>query len=141
MIQLRENDFKYVMQDLSHIYIGGRMSYEEVGEQYDTPSRLKSAIYRVVIDEAELTTPVGEHLLTLTPNTKTYLMYKQLAAKIKVAFMEQKVDKKGIKREEYVSRVYAFEELANDNFLRDYEGEFLVQEIIFSKRRLMSLAV
>lgn len=141
MIQLRENDFKYVMQDLSHIYIGARTSYEEIGEQYDTPSRLKSAIYRVVIDEVPLTTTVGEHLLTLAPKTKTYLMYKQLSAKVKIAFMEQKVDKKGIKREEYVSRVYAFEELAKDNFLRDYEGEFLIQEVSFNKRRLMSLAV
>lgn len=141
MIQLRENDFKYVMQDLSHIYIGARMSYEEIGEQYDTPSRLKSAIYRVVIDEVSLTMTVGEHLMKLMPDTKTYIMYSQLGAKVKVAFMEQKADKKGIKREEYVSRIYTFKELADDNFLRDYEGEFLIQEVTFNKRRLMSLAV
>lgn len=141
MIQLRENDFKYVMQDISHVYIGGRISYEDLGEQYDTPSKLKSAIYRIVIDETDLSMSVGEHLLLLQPNTKSFLMYKQLAVKIKIGFLEKKVDKKGIEREEYVSRIYSVEQLVEDNFLHEHKDEYVIQEVSFGKRKLMSLAV
>lgn len=141
MIQLRENDFKYVMQDISHVYIGARITYEELGEEYDTPSRLKSAIYRCIIDEVSLDTQVGEHLLMLEPKTKSYLVYHQLAVQIKVGFLEKKTDKKGNEREEYVSRVYTIDELMKEEYFKQFPDEYVIQEISFSKRKLMSLAV
>jgi hypothetical protein len=141
MIELRENDFKYVLQDISHIYIGARMNYEEVGEHYDTPARLKSAIYRVIIDDVDLETPICEHLLKLEPKTKSYLVYQQLAVKIKIGFLNQKTDNKGVKREEYVTKIYTIQQLAEDNFLREHPNEYVIQELSFHKRKLMSLAV
>ena len=140
-MELRENDFKYVIQDFSHVYIGARMTYEEVGEDYDTPSKVKSAIYRFVLDEYDLEEPICKHLIELPQKSKTYLMYKQLDVKIKVGFFEKKMDKKGVEREEYVSRMYSIKELVEDSALKENLESYIIQEISFSKRKLMSLAV
>lgn len=141
MIEFRENDFKYVMQDIGHIYIGARMTYEEVGEHHDTPSKVKSAIYRCIMDETDLETTIGEHLFRIQHKSKSYYVYQQLAVKIKMAFLEKKLDKKGMEREEYVIKTYSIDDFVSENFLVDCPYEYFVQEISFSKRKLMSLAV
>ena len=141
MIQLRENDFKYVIQDISHVYIGVRMNYEEVGEHYDTPARLKSAIYRCIMEETPLDTLICDHLPAIEKGSKSYYVYHQLGAKIKVGFFVKKVDKKGREREEYVGKKYSFDDFIQEKKLHDPENHYIIQEISFSKRKLMSLAI
>lgn len=140
-MELREQDFKYVMQDLSHVYIGCRFSFEQAGEAYDLPSKFKAAIYRIVIDEFPLEDMIGEHLIDLSKKSRTYIMYKQLEVKIKVCFATKKVDKKGNEREEYESKIYSIDEIIDDDRLKNPEEDYVIQEMSFSKRKLMALAV
>lgn len=140
-MEFRENDFKYVMQDISKIYIGARLTYKELGDHYDTPSKIKSVIYRVVIDELDLDTMLCEHLLNLDPKSRTYMMYEQMKATFKILFLQQKTDKKGNVKEEYVTKMYSLEELVSDEKLHGEDTSFVLQEICVSKRRLMGLAL
>jgi len=140
-MELRENDFYYVMQDTSHIYVGARITYFDLGEHHDTPLKLRSAIYRVIINEFSLEDRVSDHLLDLTPSTKTYMIYDQLAVKIKVCFFQKKVDKKGRECEEYISKTYSIKELTEDAFLKEYPESYVIQELSFSKRKLLMLAI
>ncbi|MBE5869818.1 MAG: hypothetical protein E7294_00940 [Lachnospiraceae bacterium] len=141
MIKLRENDFKYVIQDISHVYIGARMNYEEVGEHYDTPARLKSAIYRCIMEETPIETLICDHLLAIKKGSKSYYVYHQLGAKIKVGYFVKKVDKKGREQEEYISRKYSFDDFMEEQSLWEKDNDYIIQEIYFSKRKLMSLAI
>lgn len=140
-MELRENDFKYVIQDFSHVYIGARLTFEELGEQYDTPSRLKETIYRSIMGEVELTDRICEHMLELDKKSRTYLMYSQLKAQIKVCFFKKQLDKNGVEQEAYESKNYTIDELMADSFLKEHKEAYVIQEFSFSKRKLMSLAV
>lgn len=140
-MEFRETDFKYVMQDISKVYIGARLTYRELGDQYDTPSKIKSVIYRVVIDEVDLDTMICEHLLTLDPKSRTYMMYEQMNATFKVLTRQEKLDKKGVLKEEYITKMYSLPELMGDVSLREENSSSVIQEICIKKRKLMGLAL
>ena len=44
---MNRNDFKYVIQDLSKVYIGANYTYEELQNEDDMPVKFKEAAFRV----------------------------------------------------------------------------------------------
>ncbi|MBP3459004.1 MAG: hypothetical protein J6K58_07330 [Lachnospiraceae bacterium] len=141
MIQLNENDYKYVIQDFSNYYIGARFSYKELAENDNTPGRFKDALYRVFYKETDQNMTIGEHLLQLDDSSMCYLAFSQLRIRIKVTALIQKADKKGNLKETYETKDYSL-----DDFLKEKENwedpqQYLIQEISFKKRHLMMMHV
>lgn len=141
MIQLNENDYKYVIQDFSNYYIGARFSYKELAENDNTPGRFKDALYRVFYKETDQNMTIGEHLLQLNDSSMCYLAFSQLRIRIKVTALIQKADKKGNLKETYETKDYSL-----DDFLKEKENwedpqQYLIQEISFKKRHLMMMHV
>lgn len=55
---MADQDFKYIIQDLTNIYLGARSTYEELMEDENVPHKLKEIIVRVMLTEvAPDTTP------------------------------------------------------------------------------------
>lgn len=141
MIQLNENDYKYVIQDFSNYYIGARFSYKDLAENDNTPGRFKDALYRVFYKETDQNMTIGEHLLQLNDSSMCYLAFSQLRIRIKVTALIQKADKKGNLKETYETKDYSL-----DDFLKEKENwedpqQYLIQEISFKKRHLMMMHV
>lgn len=139
-MEVAQQDFKYVIQDFSHVYFGGRCTYEELAEADDAPLQLKRVIRRVIKQEVPLETVVEEHLLTLTENSDSFLLYEQLKASIEVVFARQ-AEKKGKQEPEYESRTYTIRELLQDEALHGAQRDFLIREIHFKKLKLLSISV
>ena len=57
-----DRDFKYVIQDMSNIYIGARFSYGEMMEEEEVPYKLKKVIFRIFLQEVPEETTPENHL-------------------------------------------------------------------------------
>lgn len=138
-MQTDNQEFKYTIQDFSNVYFGGRVTYQELYEADDAPMPFKKYIHRVVVKEVPETMMVEEHLLTLTEEQESYLLYKQLKAKIEVVFFEEADDAKG--NTVYKSKTYFIEELVHAPELHGKEKNFIIREVHFKKLRLASLSL
>lgn len=141
-MELREQDFKYVMQNFSNVYIGARCTYEEAAEHMDMPSRLKTAIYRMVYGgEVSKQEMLSTHLLRLKEQDLAYLFYSQLKVQIKVLFIKTITDKKGVEKETTCEKLYTIEQFVHEEQLKEQNDQFIIQEISFKKIHLAALSV
>jgi len=139
-MEIAQQDFKYIIQDFSNVYFGGRTTYGELAEWDDTPLQLKKAIQRVIKREVPLETVVEEHLLGLKEDSDSFLLYKQLKVSIEVVFGDRFEEKDPINTT-YKSRTYSIEEFMRDSELHHGQREFLVREVHFRKLKLLSVSV
>ncbi len=136
-----ENDFKYVLQDFSNVYIGMRMTYKELAEADDTPQKLKTAIYQYMQSEMEQGIRLCDHMVFISEKSQSYMIYQQLRGKFKVMFPETVTDRKGNSRIEYREQICTIADLVKDVQLRDKISPEYILEFRCSKLRLGSLPV
>lgn len=136
-----QQDFRYVLQDFSNVYIGARLTYGELTEQDDTPQRLSSAVYRYLMSDGLQDTRICDHLMTLTDGSMPYMVYAQLKAEMKVVQPVTKIHKNGRKVTEYKMQTYPVTEFIENETLRQQIGPDQISEITFKKLHLMSLKV
>lgn len=136
-----ENDFKYVLQDFSNIYIGTRLTYGELVRMEDTPQRLKSAIYLYIYREVDAATRICDHLSTMKENSLSYMVFSQLKGQIKVVSQEMVTDKKGESKSQYRTETFSIADIVTNEELRSRVLPEQIKEYVFKKLRLMSLEV
>ncbi len=131
-----ERDFKYVMQDTSHVFMGGRMTYEDMMTWEDTPFKIKAIINKYFMDKGE--NGLAETITVLQQDDFRYQILKQLKIKIKAGTYQTKKNFLGKEEEKYVSKVYALDEYMK---LLDDEKKPATEEFIFSKLALMTFSL
>lgn len=140
MLETTDQDFKYLIQNFSNIFVGGRMTYEELADYDDTPLQLKKAIHRVVKREVPMQTMLCDHLLNLTEDSDCFLLYQQAKITIEVAFFRE-VETKKNKQTKYESKTYTFDQFVKAEELHGENKDFLIREIVFKKLRLATISV
>jgi len=136
-----ENDFKFVMQNFSDIFIGLRLTYKELAEAEDTPQKLKTAVYQYILSEVGEDTRMCDHVLKMGQDSKAYMVYSQLKGRFKVMLPVEIVDRKGRVRTEYREKILTVAQLVSDEQLKDQINPDYMMEFKFSKLHLGSLAV
>lgn len=136
-----ENDFKFVMQNFSDIFIGLRQTYGELADAEDTPQKLKTAIYMYIMAEAGENIRICDHILTIDEECKTYDVFSRLKGKFKVMVPVEITDRKGKTRTEYREKNLTIKELVEDAELKMQINPEYMMEYKFSKLHLGSLAV
>ena len=136
-----DQDFKYVLQDFSNVYIGARLTYRQLTEQSDTPQRLSSAIFLYVFQNGLQDVRICDHLMQIEEKTMPCMIYMQLKAQIKVVEPVKKINKKGQESIEYKTRTYTAGEFIKNKELRQRIQPEQISEISFKKLHLMSLSV
>lgn len=131
-----ERDFKYVMQDTSHVFMGGRMTYEDMMVWEDTPFKIKAIINKYFMGKGE--NGLAETITVLQQDDFRYQILKQLKIKIKAGIYQTKKNFLGREEEKYVSKVYALDEYMK---LSDDEKKPITEEFIFSKLALMAFSL
>lgn len=129
-----ENDFKYLLEDFSTVYIGANYSYEEIMQLETAPIKFKEATVRIFAKDCDEKTTIASHLSTMKEQDKSYLLYRQLKVKIKVTQLK----KTG---KEYCSNHYTFDEFMNQYQKKAVNGECFVEEIVIKKLHLFGAAV
>lgn len=142
MFELKDSDYKYVLQDISNVFIGARFTYRDMMENEYVPSRFQDAVCRVFAKEAGEDTMLCDHLLCLGKESESYRGFSQLKIRIKVAVAEKKTDKSGKEILLYPAKDYELEGFMKRFCLPEGEREdILIQEISFKKRHLASMHI
>ena len=132
-------DFKYIVQDMTSIYVGARFTYGELIENEDVPHKLKEVIFRIFLKEvAEDTTPEN-HVFYLSPESASCGAYKKMKARFRMNVWEPAG--KGRKKAGYVSREYTLEEVLGNRDLMRKKDTTVVEEVRISKLGLQMILV
>lgn len=139
-MEIKDKDFKYVLQDFSKVYIGARLTYAEAADAEDTPAKLKSALYRLIYDKmVDRDETIEQHLRRISNEELAYLFYTQLNICIKAVKIDKSIDKKGREREKFITGDYSMKQFLENADIK--EGDVILQEISFSKINLGKLSI
>lgn len=141
MIQLGPDDYKYVIQDFSNVYVGANYTYGELVDSDDTPSRLADVVCRIFYREVDAQTKIADHLQAIKEDSACYMAFSQLRIQIKVTFVVNVQDKSGNCKEEYETKDYSLDAFMKEVRIQDNPDGYLIQELSFKKRHLMMMHV
>ncbi len=130
-----EDDFKYVMQDVSRYYFGARLSYDEILGEEMAPFKFKTILERYILKEIDKTTTLESHLYHLTEDSFEARVFKQLKARVRVSQY-----KKG-RTDLYTEKVYTINELTSFSAEEKEKAGFIVRELVVSKLALLAFSV
>ena len=81
---MENRDFKYVMHDLTNIYIGAKYTYDELMENDEVPFKFKVILSHCMLKEIAGNTTLENHLFFLKPTDESYMIFKQMKTRIKL---------------------------------------------------------
>ncbi|MBQ7781431.1 MAG: hypothetical protein IJ405_05330 [Lachnospiraceae bacterium] len=139
MTNMENRDYKYIMQDVSTIYLGARYTYEELTNEEEIPFKIKSLVNRYIKQELNgENLSLESHFFYMEPQGFAYQTYLQMKTKVKISILEEK---KGFSGK--VKKVYATQTMKLQDFVKIPPAEkekqgIMIQEISLSKLALMA---
>ena len=121
--EMADNDFKYILQDISNIYVGARSTYGELAENEDLPHKLREVIVRIILSEVAGDTTPENH-----------------QTRFRMSVWEE-ADGKKRKKSGYVNREYALDEVVDSAELHQKKDTIVVEEMRVSKLGLATVVV
>ncbi len=123
-----EQDFKYILQDLSKTMIGARFTYGELMEQERVPFKFQTIIDRLILPCLTEDMEIGEHLLHMTKEDKNFRIYVNLKTKVRYYTPS---DKGG-----FEMRTVTLQELTKA--AEHWDERAMIHEVILSNLALMA---
>ncbi len=136
---MENRDYKYIMQDVSTIYLGARYTYEELTNEEEMPFKIKSLVNRYIKQELNgENLSLESHFFYMEPQGFAYQTYLQMKTKVKISILEEK---KGFGGK--VKKVYTTQTMKLQDFVKIPPAEkekqgIMIQEISLSKLALMA---
>ena len=87
------DDFKYVIQDTGHVYLGKELTYQEILDKEDAPFKFKAIISAYVSKDTTVDVKLTDHIMTVQPDAFSYRIFQQLKMQIRFFYS---VDKKSL---------------------------------------------
>lgn len=140
-ISEQNNDFKYILNDNSYIYLGARFNYKELLQEDMVAFKLKTIISQYILKDVDEETTLESHFYYMKADSFAYKTYCELKVKIKVSIPVEKKNMMGKIKYVYKDKIYtlkAFEEL---NIANKKKLGFIVREIFISKLGILTFAV
>ena len=134
-----DDSFKYLLQDITNIYLGARYTYKELVEDEEhVPFKLQQVIYHYFLQEVDENTTPENHLFFLTRDSKSYEAYRKMKAVFRMSVYEN--GGKGrfgiIKKPGYVTKEYPLDEVVDSVELHQKMDTIIVEEVRISKMGL-----
>ena len=125
-------EFKAVIQDMTHIYVGAQMSVEELMSFEDVPFKVKAVFNKFFGEEGQRGQKICVCLGNINRDDFVYQVIKQLKLKFKVGFYSEKNGK----------TVYKSKTLTADEYLALHSSEekYFDEEIVFNKLALLAFS-
>ena len=136
---MENQDFKYVMQDMTNLYIGAKYSYEELMKLDEVPFKLKTILSHYMLREVAPETKIEDHIFYLTEQDMSYLVYKQMKARFRLSVWKDESD--GVKKPGYKSQVYRIGEIIGNKELMEKKDTIIVEEVHITKLGLMGVSI
>ena len=133
---MENKDFKYIIHDLTNVYIGTKFTYQELMDHEEVPFKLKMIISHYLLKEVGPSTRIEDHIFYLKETDLSYFVFRQMKARFRMNVWEEEGKNSG-----YKSRVYKIDEIVNNEDLKRKMDITIVEEMHVTKLGLMSVSV
>lgn len=135
-------DFKYIMSDVSKIYVGAEMSYAEICAHDFAPFKFIAVIEQYFYKEASPDMTLREHLLAMTKASLSYQTMRHLKVSLKMNIYSRVTDRRGRTKEKWlIDEVVGVEEYVGEESYHQYPEHAIVTELIVKKLPLMMFSL
>jgi hypothetical protein len=132
-------DYKHVIQDITNVYVGGRLSYGEMMDIDDIPFKLKTVFAHYMLKEVDKSTTLENHLFYIDKDSMSYMVYKKLKCKFLLNVFYE--DGHGKNEPGYhIDEFLTDEILDNEDIMANKDVTYLT-EVRISKLKLAGLQV
>lgn len=133
--------YKYVMSDTGSIYLGGKLSYEELLKNEMTPFKLKAIISQYILKESSAENTLESEFYFMKGEGFLYETYMQLKVRLKVMALEERRGLFGKAKRGYKERIIPLGDFANIETEEKKGMGAVVSEVIISRLAMMSFVV
>ena len=130
---MADRDYKHVVQDMTNVYIGGRLSYKEMLDMDEIPFKFKIILSRYILNEVASDTTVENHIFFIKKEDISYMIFKKLKAKFRLYIFDES-------RQSYVGKEYKIDEIVDDEFLHENMNTIFVEEMHIYKINLLGVS-
>lgn len=144
-VQADNRDYKYVMQDISTMYLGAKYTYDELIEEKDIPFKVKTLVNRFIGPELEKenlalkNVTLESHFYYMEGSGFAYQTYLQLKTKVKFSILQEKKGFGGKVKKQYTTKVMKLDEFVKMSPDEKEKQGVFIQEISMSKLALMGI--
>jgi hypothetical protein len=129
---MADRDYKHVVQDVTNIYIGGKLSYGEMLDLDEIPFKFKVILSHYILKEVSRETTIENHIFFMKKEDMAYMIFKKMKAKFRLYVFDE--DKKS-----YVGREYKIEDIVDDEYLHKKMDTIFVEEMHLYKINLLAV--
>lgn len=136
------NDFRYIMHDMTNLYIGAKHTYEELMDIDEVPFKFKVILSHYILKEIAGNTTIENHLFYMKQTDESYMIYKQMKAKFKLNVFYEDGHGKG--KPGYVQKVYKIQDIVEGPeaaLLHEKMNEIVVEEMHITKLGLLAVGI
>jgi len=129
-------DFKYVIQDVSKLYVGAKFTYQEMMDTDEIPFKFKAILSHYILKEVAGNTTPENHIFFIKDTDISYMVFKQMKIRFKLDFPVLKKDVW-----QYRSEYHTIDEIVHNEQWKERMDEIVVEEMMISKLQIMMMSL
>lgn len=136
-----KDDFKYIIQDTSHVYFGRELTYAEMMDKDDIPFKFKAIISAYITKDTGLDVKMTEHILKMADEEFSYRIFEQLRLTIRICYKEQKRSLGGKVKDKWVHKSCSLRQFCSEYRQKVNDGSVIIEDLSISKLALMAISI
>lgn len=136
-MEAESRDFKYVMQDVSRLYIGAKYTYQEMMDTDEIPFKFRAILSHYILKDVAGDTTPENHIFFMKDTDLSYMVYKQMKIRFKMDFPV--LSGKGTWQ--YRSEYHTIDEIIKNAQWKEHMDEIVVEELMISKLQIMMMSL
>lgn len=130
---MSDRDYKHVYQDMTNLYIGGKLSYAEILDIDEVPFKFKCILSHYITKEVASDTTIENHIFYMKPEDMSYMIYKKMKVKFRLYIFDHD-------KQSYVSKDLRIDEIVGDSYLYANKNTIFVEEMHVYKINMLSVS-
>ncbi len=132
-------DYKYIMQDTSNLYVGAKYTFGEILENDELNFKFRLIVEKYILPESSVGDSLETHLYYMEPDSFLVKLYDNLRARIKVNIIEEKKSLFGSTKKKYVTKTFKIHELVKMSTDDKEKCGMVIQELKVSKLAMLAI--
>lgn len=129
---MADKDYKHIIQDVTNLYIGGKLTYGELMDRDEIPFKFKTILSRYILKEVAADTTIENHIFFLKPEDVSYMIFKRMKIKFSLYVFDEAAGK-------YKRKELKTDEIVGNEYLHDNMNTIFVEEMHIYKINLLSV--
>jgi len=130
---MAERDYKHVLQDVTNLYIGGRLSYKEIMDIDEVSFKFKCILSQYILKEISADTTIENHIFFINKEDMSYMIYKKMKVKFRLYVFDEQ-------NKSYVAHEYKIDDIVDNEYLHANMNTIFVEEMHIYKINMLSIS-